>query len=215
MLRQLSKEAELAAAKKLCPYIVQEIKDIRDFLTGIMLDTKDNMLAVLHESIKHPTLYYRVTEDDRYTYAFYMTFHPFDWSDCKIALIRKLDEHLFDTESFCIRCDKFTGIQDVATIHHLEILKKYNVTVFQSGGAFLMVEGEGHGIHPWDEDDTRQYHKMGMNYSPASFTFGALDSVLSSEHLQKALDTAKVDTPSKQANNGIMYLNPDILFKEN
>ncbi len=215
MLHQLPSEIELKVAKYFCPRIVQEYKDIRDFLCPVMLDTKENMLSILHEAIKHPTLYYKVSEDEEYIYAFFMTFHPFDWSDSKIALIRKLDEHLFDTESICIRRSKYTGHTNIATIYHHTIKRydyDYDCGIDRFSHHDIFIESEGHGIMPVELADTP--FKMVIDYRPDAIELVSLTKLLDSHHVCCVLENAGVDIPPKQANNGIMFLKPDVLFRD-
>jgi len=101
-------------AKNHCPVIYQEFKSINDCIVPIYLEKDVN--KKMNELVNHPTLYYRVREDENNFYIFYMVYHAFDWSD--IPIIGVLDSHRHDSESILIKKDKSSGITDWVTVAH-------------------------------------------------------------------------------------------------
>jgi hypothetical protein len=139
-------------AAKYTPVVYQEFTDIRDCLTPIILDSfmKKHSDDLLLAAIVQPTLYYKISEDENWLYCFYMTYHPFDWSNFSIEFIRKLDEHRHDTESILMRVAKKStgtvkkGRVDICTVYHKSFLFEND-----SDGS-VYIQAEGHGIKPFN-----------------------------------------------------------------
>ena len=133
-----------------CPVLWQEVKDIRDLLTPVLLGEISVLETanILVREIAKPTLYYRVQEDDEFIYLLYMVYHPFDWSDSKIPLVAKLDSHRHDTETISIRVAKRAGLfrkvgrRDIGCFAHNSIFFRKDATLD------FYIEPKGHGIHP-------------------------------------------------------------------
>ena len=208
--------AELLA-KRFCPGIYQEFKSIKDFPTAIMLDEAEQMEKNLFWAIDNPALYYRISEDDDYIYAFYMVFHAFDWSDSKISWIRKWDSHIFDTESICFRWSKLYGRLDVATIYHHSIKSKFSTT-----SLVVYIQAEGHGIKPFDPNDPNDVKdKLGnsskfVTYRPEDLKLEWIDKLSSTQYdrLKNILNNEGVNAPCQQAKNGWMFTAPNKLFNK-
>lgn len=165
-------------ATKFCPIIAQEIKSIKDFPTGLILAPPEDAMAVLPSVFLSPTLYYRVSQDDNYIYIFYMIFHPFDWSDSPLGIIKDLDSHQYDTESVVFRLPNQPNKPiDVATVcHYYFRYKRYSSDLPQKYWSKLYIEACGHGIHPWGENPRKFEEKpMIMTYNRKSIKLESLD----------------------------------------
>lgn len=223
--------AKLLATKN-CPVIAQEIKGIKDFPTGIIMAPPKDVEAVLPSEFLSPTLYYRISQDESYIYAFYMIFHPFDWSDSPLGIIRDLDSHQYDTESVVFRIPTKQGVPiDVITVcHHYFKYKRYEANLPQSYWGKLFIEACGHGIYPWGSNPREFEEKpMLMTYNKKSIELVSLDE--HEKHWDRVkfiLNEAGVHFPDQQVdwylrkrNNypglshkpGDMFNRPHILFE--
>lgn len=150
---------EIEEAKKLAsrfyPIVGQEIKGIKDFSTGIILAPKEDVEKILPSIFLDHTLYYRISEDENYYYAFYMLFHPFDWCTSPLSFVHNLDEHQFDTESVVFKIPKNeNGAIFVISVFHTRFQYHKYEFGFQLGNYWrkIYVEPCGHGIIPWGKD---------------------------------------------------------------
>ena len=209
-MAQLVNDRERAEilADRFQPIIYQEWKSIKDFPTSLMFDDEAQMEKNLFWAINDPTLYYRISEDDEYFYAFYLVFHPFDWSDSKIGFIRKLDSHTYDTEAICVRWSKVHGVMDIATVFHNSIKTKMNVD-----STLVWIEAEGHGIRPFEEKLMVRAERFTV-YSHDSCKLVNIDSMSPAqwERMKEILNSKGVDMPEQQAEKGHMFTDPDKLF---
>lgn len=140
MVKQLEKELALEIARKYQPKIYQEIKDIKDFITPILLGELAEHAII--EQLKNPILYFKSSEDFEFYYILFMIYHPFDYSTSSV--FKSLDEHRHDTESVLIRINKKTKTCTVATVsHHSFIFARLPAPV-------VFVSAETHAIKPID-----------------------------------------------------------------
>lgn len=197
-------------AKRFQPIIYQEWKSIKDFPTSLMFDDEKTMESNLAWAISDPTLYYRVSEDDDHIYAFYMVFHPFDWSSSKIGFIRKLDSHTYDTESFCVRWSKLYGELDIATVYHYSIKKQFCVK-----WPIVRIESEGHAIMPYDPEHESINTNNYAVYTKNNVKLCNIDTIPVAQwyQIKKIVNGKGVDMPDQQAEHGDMFNHPDKLFK--
>lgn len=136
-----SKEA-FSLARKFRPTIYQEWSSIKDFLCPLMLQ-ENVSLSDFVKAIEKPTLYFSIREDVSHWYAYYMKYHPFDWSNNRFFLIRLLDSHRHDSEGVLFRVSKKTCRIDVVTVCH------YDFLFCSSTDRRITIERQGHGIHPY------------------------------------------------------------------
>jgi len=224
----VKKNAEKLAVKYR-PIIYQEWKDIRDFLTPLILHNSANML----EEMKKPTLYYKVMEDGRYWYISTVVYHPWDWSDHPIWFIRKWDSHRHDTESILMRIEKkkSEGLSkkvpkganriDICTVFHSSfIFKKYS-------DRQVYIEPEGHGIKPFNPKMLKEDRNF-IRYNKYDFVDWATIKEAEWEQLRKKLKG--VNLPDKQFDGqfklrfrtkgemnhlpGDNWNRPDVLFRQ-
>lgn len=106
-----------------------------------MLD-KNISAESLIKAIEKPTLYYSIREDTEHWYAYYMKYHPFDWSSSSFRLIRLLDSHKHDSEGILFRVNKKNRRIDTITVYH------YDFLFASKTDKSVTIEREGHGIHP-------------------------------------------------------------------
>lgn len=216
-LKKVRPKRALVLAKAYRPTIYQEWRGMFDCLTPLFLSDMDNIAKVYGELIKKPSIYYLVNEDEEYYYIFYMIPHLVDWSSSSLEVVRRLDSHMFDTESICFRILKSdTSKVDIATICHYRIL-------FASHSHLrIFIEAEGHGIHPYDDkkiDKSKKY----MVYQPSGYQLENLGKFSEAqwELIKKALG-GKAKIPHEQYDSnlikstahekGDMFLRPNILF---
>jgi len=198
-------------ARRFQPFIYQEWKSIKDFPTSLIFDEEKTMEANLVWAINTPSLYFRMSEDNDYFYAFYMVFHPFDWSSSKLGFIRKLDSHTYDTESFCIRWSKLHGGYDLATIYHYSIKTKFGLGTIPC----VRIEAESHAIMPFNPERESINTVKYAVYHPNDFKLVNIDTIglVQWKQIKNILHRAGVDTPDTQTEHGDMFLHPDKLFK--
>ncbi len=155
MVNKIIGKEGLNLAKKFSPIIYQEVKGIKDFLTPMALAQEGSVIAILPSIFENPTLYYLIQEDNAYWYAFYMTYHPFDWSDSSVSFVRFLDSHKHDTEAVCFKVNKNNEKNiDVATVCH------YTIKFAHQDNFKVFIEAKGHGIYPFKDvylKDTNMY----------------------------------------------------------
>jgi len=148
------KKTAKTLAAEYCPIIWQELEAAQDFITPVLLGDirPDGLSATILRYLRTPTLYYRVMQDSKYTYLLFMVYHPFDWSDCAIPIVNKLDSHRHDTETILLRVAKpgNWGLKkrrmDACCVFHKSFKFKRN-----SSGDFF-IEAQGHGISPMSSD---------------------------------------------------------------
>lgn len=193
-------------AHRFCPVVVQEWKRLEDFPSVLNFDSEERMRKNLVFGMREPALYYRMSEDAFYYYAFYMVFHAFDWSDSKFAIIRKLDSHVYDTEGLCFRISKVTGNCDLATIFH------HDIKVQANSGPMVWIDAEGHGIRPYRQEYISD-HAYSV-YPPKAFNLYNLDSLTKStyDRITKLLNDGGVDAPHQQSEDGILFTAPHTFF---
>lgn len=216
-------------AEQYRPFIYQEWKDRRDFITPMTFMNKQTIYQQLHIYTKQPTLYFLIRESnsiaksqgDNYLYAFYLVFHPFDWSDSKLLPLKMAETHNFDTESLCFRHNLDTNRMDVATVFHYRI--KFGKDIRDRR---IFIQSEGHGILPY-KDGLLNRADMVMAYF--NYRFVDLQVVRSQQWIkikQYLGEHAKI--PHEQADTfwlyhqgsktrhtpGQMFLEPDQLFKK-
>ena len=208
-------------AHKHRPLIIHAHKSDKDYITPFIFDTDEIIMEMMSVLQKNPTLYYVVREDDEYYYCFYLVFHPFDWSDNRSPLIRKLDSHKYDSESICMRVHKETEVIDIATVFHYRILFQENV-----GMGVVFIEYGGHGIMP------SRYCNFDVNEVPIKvyldYNLVSLANVTGGQWkiIKRLLNGVQI--PHEQGDGrwlrnpigiirhkrGDMFLRPDILFKK-
>jgi len=213
----------LILANKFKPVIYQEYKSIKDAITPIMLCNEADMMTMLPIIEKDPCLYFLIREDFHFYYAFYMIFHPFDWSTFPIPFIRKWLCHLYDTESILFRVSKCNkcNIVDVATVHH-------NSFLFQAHTQFkVVIESESHAIHPYElklNDITVNLHKYRVYFD---YRLKNLNDITPKQWRTIKKQLHGVNTPQEQYDEiwirstfgirhqkGDMFFRPDVLFSK-
>jgi hypothetical protein len=202
-LKILSGKKAKELAIQHCPVIIQEWKSIKDFPTQFVVDTPENMERNLPWLISQPELLFKVSENDEYYFIYYIIFHPFDWSDSGIPLIKKLDSHTFDTESILLRISKHSGYNYIATRYHNQLL-------FSDAGVspVVYVEAEGHGIIPEENYDDQEDINLAV-YRAECIIFTDITQLKTSQltFIKDALMKAGVDTPEEQG-DGLWLLSP-------
>lgn len=207
-------------ASEYSPVIYQEFKALEDFLTGIVLDTDENVRSQLPRLIVSPIVYFAVREDERWYYCFYMLFHPFDWSSSGIPVLRRADSHKYDTESVLIRILKIRPrVRDIATVFHNQIKFQRN----SDGEVF--VEAEGHGIRPLEAKylDSADKYLVYRHYSLRNLM---LLKSKQWEKLKREFNKHKVKMPDQMVDavmarsvfgrrhkRGDIWHRPDVLFE--
>lgn len=211
-------ESELARSLAIhfSPTIYQEWSSIKDCLTPLVLD-KDVMLEKLAEIIEEPTLYYSIREDDDHWYAYYMKYHPFDWSNSGFCLIRLLDSHKHDSEGMLFRIQKKSERIDVVTVYHYDFLFASSID------RKVTIEREGHGIYPYS-----LYKPVGSNLVYKSFSyvnlndqnkrwwnevreaFGGNAKMPDEQFASRVLGSPSLRRKNKR---GDIFLRPEVLFQ--
>jgi hypothetical protein len=125
------------------PIIYQEYTDIRDLITPFIFGTKEESEKLLPSLVDSPTLYYGIREDEDWVYAYYLVYHPFDWTST--TFMKSFDEHQHDTESILVRFHKKDGRVDIGTVSHHAIYFQKN------SSRKVTIEAETHAILPFEK----------------------------------------------------------------
>ena len=93
--------------------IFQEYKSLLDGITSFQFEVDVRKVKKkLIELVERPVVYFAVQENTGFYFINYLLYHPFDWADYWIPLLKdwlnKIDSHRHDTESVCLRIDKET-----------------------------------------------------------------------------------------------------------
>ena len=210
-----SKEA-FSLARRFRPTVYQEWSSIKDFLCPLMLQ-KNVSLSDFAKAIENPTLYFSVREDEQYWYAYYMKYHPFDWSDNRFFIIRLLDSHRHDDEGLLFRVSKKTNRIDVITVCH------YDFLFYSNTDRRVTIERHGHGIHPYA---IRKPYGKYLRYN--SFSYVNLNDkserwwqevkIAFSSNVKmpdEQFASRVLGSPSLRRRNkrGDIFLRPEVLFK--
>lgn len=207
----------LKLAESFKPIIYQGWHGIKDFITPLMFDSPERLFLDIPNFLSPPTIYFLIREDLTYIYAYYLVFHPFDWSMNRNPIIKKLDSHLYDTEGLCFRHNKITGKLDVATVFHFRIKFAGDVKDRR-----VFIEPEGHGILPFREGYLTRCPNY-ILYSQYRLVDLQIVGDKQWERMKKIIAPAKI--PQEQYDNlwyknqtglphrkGDMFLRPEMLF---
>lgn len=197
------------------PLIYQEFTDVKDLLTPLIFLPPKEAEDVIAHRVDQPTLYYGMREDEDWFYAFYLVYHPFDWTSS--SFMKSWNEHQHDTESILIRQHKEDGRLDIGTVNH------HHIYFQKDSSRKVTIEAETHAIRPFEQQPPggnyvkyQIYKYIDLNdFTNSDWVWmkEGLGGTASLPHEQKDSILSSGLQGRKRNKAGDIFLRPEVLFK--